>query len=167
MPSKLNIIDDIAKADFLVQLSDNEGYCYSIVEALNLHVPVIVTPIPVFKEIGLDETNSITLNFDLSNIDNVIDRMLNTNFDFTYYPKQDGWDRILIPGASKYQKELKKKFLVKATEQYEKRHMIDSELNEIPKEGRTWVVDKMRCDLLTGDNNDGIQYVTIIKEVDE
>ena len=45
--------------------------------------------------------------------------------------------------------------------------MIDSELNEIPKEGRTWVVDKMRCDLLTGDNNDGIQYVTIIKEVDE
>ena len=83
MPSKLNIIDDIAKADFLVQLSDNEGYCYSIVEALNLHVPVIVTPIPVFKEIGLDETNSITLNFDLSNIDNVIDRMLNTNFDFT------------------------------------------------------------------------------------
>ena len=28
---KLNIINDIAEADYLVQLSDSEGYCYSIV----------------------------------------------------------------------------------------------------------------------------------------
>ena len=87
--SKLNIIDDIAQADFLVQLSDNEGYCYSIVEALNLHVPVVVTPIPVFKEIGLDETNSITLEFDCSNIMQVAKAIAEKQFHFDYKPVED------------------------------------------------------------------------------
>jgi len=86
---KLNIIDDIAQADFLVQLSDNEGYCYSIVEALNLHIPVVVTPIPVFKEIGLNDTNSITLEFDCSNALEVAKTIANKQFHFDYKPAED------------------------------------------------------------------------------
>lgn len=166
-PSKLNIVDDIAKADFLIQLSDNEGYCYSIVEALNLGVPIIATPIPVFKEIGLDDTNSIILNFDASNIDEVIDKMLKTDFNFTYTPKKDCWDKLLIPGKSEYQKELKRKFLVQATDQYKKKNKIDVGLGRKPEPGETWVVDKIRCDLLVGQNEDKIQYVTVVKEVKE
>jgi glycosyltransferase involved in cell wall biosynthesis len=87
--TKLNIVDEIAKADFLIQLSDNEGYCYSIVEALNLGVPVVVTPIPVFKEIGLDDTNSITLDFDCSNVKQVAEAMVAKDFDFKYNPIDD------------------------------------------------------------------------------
>jgi glycosyltransferase involved in cell wall biosynthesis len=87
--TKLNIIDDIAQADFLIQLSDNEGYCYSIVEALNLGIPVVVTPIPVFKEIGLDDTNSITLDFDCSNVAQVAEQIATKEFHFKYTPIED------------------------------------------------------------------------------
>jgi len=89
MKPTLNIMDEIVKADFLVQLSDNEGYCYSVVEALANGIPVIKTPIPVFDEIGLDDTNSITLNFDCSNYKEVIDKIVNTHFNFTYTTKED------------------------------------------------------------------------------
>lgn len=36
MPPRLDIIDYIANADFLVQLSDCEAYCYSVVESLTV-----------------------------------------------------------------------------------------------------------------------------------
>ena len=42
-------------ADYLVQLSDSEAYCYSITEALDMHVPVIATPLEILKELGFRE----------------------------------------------------------------------------------------------------------------
>lgn len=165
LPSKLNIIDDIAKADFLVQLSDNEGYCYSIVEALNLGVPVIATPIPVFKEIGLNENNSITLNFDLSNINEVIDTMLNKNFDFTYQPKNDSWDKLLIPGFSSYQKEIKSRYIVEATSAYKTQGIKDAGLGRIPERGERWEIDGQRYQLLSGENNNHTRYVNLVEVI--
>ena len=163
--SKLNIIDDIAQADFLVQLSDNEGYCYSIVEALNLGVPVVVTPIPVFKEIGLNDTNSITLEFDCSNITQVAKAIAEKKFDFKYHPLEDSWDKLLIPGPSKYQKELKTKYLVKATGEYERLHIKDAELGFKPSPGHTWVMSKKRFDYLNGGNERKIKFVELIKKI--
>ena len=55
MKPTLNIRDYIADCDYLVQLSDSEGFCYSIVEALELGVPVLTTPITVLDEIGYKE----------------------------------------------------------------------------------------------------------------
>lgn len=51
----LNIRDYIHKADYLVQLSDTEGFGYSIVESLLEGTPVIVTDLPVLKEIGVED----------------------------------------------------------------------------------------------------------------
>ena len=145
----LNIIDEIIKADFLVQLSDNEGYCYSVVEALYNKIPVIKTPIPVFDEIGLDDTNSITLKFDCSNCQEVINKILNTNFDFTYIPKEDKWGELLEPGESQYLKAMNQLFTVKATEAYEKYRLVDKELGFIPKPGYTWKIPYKRYLLLS------------------
>ena len=55
MKPTLNIRDYIVDADYLVQLSDSEGFCYSIVEALELGVPVLTTPITVLDEIGFKD----------------------------------------------------------------------------------------------------------------
>jgi len=55
MPPRLDILPFIAMADYLVQLSDKEGFCLSIVEALNLSVPVITTPLDVLPELGFEE----------------------------------------------------------------------------------------------------------------
>lgn len=67
MDPTLDIIKYIKKADYLVQLSSSEGFCYSIVEALSVGTPVIVTPLDVLDEIGVvDGENARVLPYDLS-----------------------------------------------------------------------------------------------------
>lgn len=69
LPETLNIKDYISKCDYLVQLSDSEGFGYSIVEALELGVPVITTPITVLDEIGFqDGKDGYIVPFDMENI---------------------------------------------------------------------------------------------------
>ena len=55
LPETMNVKDYIAKCDYLVQLSDSEGFGYSIVEALEMGIPVITTPIDVLKELKFVE----------------------------------------------------------------------------------------------------------------
>ena len=67
MKPTLDIRRYIAEADYLVQLSDSEGFCYSIVEALDLGVPVITTPITVLDEIGFkDKKHGYVIPFNVS-----------------------------------------------------------------------------------------------------
>lgn len=69
LPETLNIKDYIAKCDYLVQLSDSEGFGYSIVEALEMGVPVITTPIEVLTELGFqDGQDGYIVPFDMENI---------------------------------------------------------------------------------------------------
>ena len=74
MKPTLDIRNYIADSDYLVQLSDSEGFCYSIVEALELGVPVITTPISVLDEIGFKDKKhgyivpfNVSINKDLVN----------------------------------------------------------------------------------------------------
>ena len=48
---RLDISPFIRKADYLVQLSDAEGFGYSMVEALSMGTPVITTPVAVLDEL--------------------------------------------------------------------------------------------------------------------
>lgn len=70
MKATLNIQDYIRDCDYLVQLSDSEGFCYSIIEALEMGVPVITTPLPVLKELGVrDGIDGYFVPFDMNEID--------------------------------------------------------------------------------------------------
>lgn len=70
MSPTLNVSEYVKQADYLVQLSDAEGFCYSIVEALELGVPVITTPLEVLSEIGVVENeNAYILPFEMDNVD--------------------------------------------------------------------------------------------------
>jgi hypothetical protein len=54
-------------ADYLVQLSDSEAYCYSITEAMEQCVAVITTPLEVLEEIGYtDGVDGYTVPFDMN-----------------------------------------------------------------------------------------------------
>lgn len=55
MKPTLNIAEYIKAADYLVQLSDYEAFCYSLVESLEMGTPVITTPISVLPEIGVED----------------------------------------------------------------------------------------------------------------
>lgn len=84
MPPTQNIASYIKAADYLVQLSDVESFCYSIVEALTLNTPVLVTPLDVLPEIGFaDGVNGYILPFDMNDID-IHDIVYNIPA-FTYY----------------------------------------------------------------------------------
>lgn len=111
MEPKLDISNYIASSDYLVQLSDCEAFCYSVVEALMLGVPVIVTNLPVFKEIGLDDSNSFRLSLDMSNVP--IKEIAEKKFNFKYEPPKDNWDKVLASGENTWKEDRKKIIKVK------------------------------------------------------
>lgn len=87
--------DLIRGADYLVQLSRNESYCYSIREALQRQVPVIVSDIPEFNKIVKDGYNGFILNDDFSNLD--VEKIFNSKLKFKPYTEQipDVWYKVL------------------------------------------------------------------------
>lgn len=89
---KMDIIEDVAKSDFLVQLSDCEAFCYSVVESLMVNTPVICTDLPVFKELRVNKGNSITCDLKMNNVD--INR-LKEPFKFSYRPPKSNWNKYL------------------------------------------------------------------------
>ena len=101
MPPRLDVIDFIAKADYLVQLSDTEGYSYSIVEALSVSTPVIVTDIPVAGEQGVE--NGVTgfiLPMDMSEIP--IEAIYKGVKKFKVPPRESHYERVLAKGKADY-----------------------------------------------------------------
>lgn len=153
MKPRLDIINYIANADYLVQLSDNEGYCYSVVEALKVGTPVIVTDCPVFKELGINKTNGFVLDFEMENVP--IKEIYKGLPKFEYEPKKDNWSDLLVKGKSNYQKDLKTKVLVKCVQNY-----FDIELQELKtKNSKPYKVNKVRAEELIGYGD-----IEIIKE---
>ena len=63
-------------ADYLVQLSYNESYCYSVREALQHRVPCIVSDIPELKKVIKDGKNGYIIKDDFTNLD--VDRIFNS-----------------------------------------------------------------------------------------
>lgn len=69
MGERTGIQSFMACSDYVVQLSDNEGYCYSIHEALQIGKPVIATRWPGIEEVVKDGENGYILDMDLGNLD--------------------------------------------------------------------------------------------------
>ena len=95
-----NILAYIKSADYLVQLSDAEGFCYSIVEALEAGTAVITTPVDVLPEIGFqDGINGYMVPFEITDDINVEQIVHNVprNFKYHYDNKKriEQWREIL------------------------------------------------------------------------
>ena len=87
----LDIAPYIAKADYLVQLSDSEAFCYAIVEALELGTPVITTPLPILDELGYkDGEHGYIVPFEIEGAD--VKKIYKTIPTFTY--KYDNAKRV-------------------------------------------------------------------------
>ena len=134
----LDIIDYIADADYLVQLSDSEGYGYSVVEALTVGTPVIVTDLPVFKEIGVNKSNGFMLPLDMSDIPT--EAIYKGLPEFTYKAKADKWGKLLGSEKSTYEAEKKSTVEVRATQDY-----FDMEMGRMVTRGEEYEVPYMRA----------------------
>lgn len=162
MKPQLNIRDYIAKADYTVQLSDTEAYCYTMIESLLLNVPVIVTPWDCLKELNITNEYGFILPFDMTNIP--VNEIYNKKFNFKYNLKPDNWDKILELSKSTYKEELNNIYTVEALSTYQNNKLVDAELGHIPEPGEIWDVSKERFDLLAGENKRGIQFVKLVNK---
>ena len=88
LPPKLDIGRWFEIADYIIQLSDTEACSYTIAEALFRNKPIITTPLPYLKEIGVEDgKNAYIMEFDCSNIDDIVKNITNVpKFKF------DKWD---------------------------------------------------------------------------
>lgn len=92
--SKLDLREEMQKADYVAQLSEHEAFGLSVAESLILGTPVIVTDIPAFKEIGCKHgKNAVICDLAMKNVD--IEMIKNKLPKFTYKPPKSNWDKYL------------------------------------------------------------------------
>ena len=153
MKPRLDIRDYIANSDYLVQLSDTEAWSYSVLESLCLGTPVVVTPIPCFEEMGIENgVNGYILPFDMKDVP--VKDIYNKIPKFEYKAPKDKYDKLLIKEPSKYQAEEKVK--VKCIKNY-----YDVEENRhITTKSEPWTVYKSRAEeLINNPKGALIEYV--------
>lgn len=129
-------------ADYTVLLSDTEGFPYTAYESLMLGTPLIITELPMLPELDVDETNSIVLKFDLSNLD--VDEIYEKagTFKFDYSAKPTKWLQLL-KGKSTYEFKLAK---IVVTKDYfdieEQRKVAVGDIYEVPMHRADYIVNK-------------------------
>ena len=117
MPPRQDMTDIVADADYLVQLSDTEGWSYAIYEALCLGTPVLVTDFPSAHEMGIENGKTgFILPMDMKDLP--LDAIYKGVKKFRYTPKPDKWDELLVPGKGDYEDELSKMVEVRVLTPY-------------------------------------------------
>lgn len=145
-PPRTDVTDFIANADYYVQLSDCEGYCYSVVEALSVGTPVIVTDFPVAHEIGVvNGKNGFILPMDMQNLP--IDGIRNGLKKFKYEPPEDKWGELLEQGAPDFVGEPTAMVRVRCRKYY-----FDLQFNQHMNYGEEWECTRQRAEYLEGLN---------------
>lgn len=140
---RLDIIDYIADSDYLVQLSDSEAYCYSVVESLIVGTPVIVTDCPVYKELGIQSgVHGVILDFDMKNIP--LETILSSEWRFTYKAPDDNWSEYLASDVyHDHHSDSKLLVDIECISSY-----FDLELGKRVERGSQYLVTKVRADYL-------------------
>ena len=139
LPQRLDILDYIANADYLVQLSDTEGYSYSIVEALSVGTPVICTAFPVAEEQGLvNGKTGFILPFDMTDIP--VKEIYKGLKPFKVAPRESHYETVLSPGKAEYTDNVPDELEVRCVKAYR-----DLELGRIITPPETYTVKKERA----------------------
>lgn len=138
----------IEKADYLVQLSDSEGFGYSIVEALRANTPVIVTPIPVLSEIGItDEENAYVVPFDFDDTFDTTKFLRRPVFAYMYENENiiQDWKKVLGNTKPKNEYDPERLVTITATTNYDdlmlKREVKKGESVKVPLKRAYQILD--------------------------
>lgn len=100
----LDIAPYIKSADYLAQLSDHEGFCYSLVEALELGIPALVTDLAVLPELGFkDGVNGYKIPWEITDdfdVEKIYNKQLKGTFEYQYDNAKliDEWCEVLGVG---------------------------------------------------------------------
>ena len=134
MQPRLDILDFVGDADYLVQLSDTEAWSYSVLESLTIGTPVIVTPIPWVKEMGGEcGVNGYILPFDMKEYN--VEEIYKNIPKFKFEAPKDIYNELLIDEPSTYEPSeiVKVRVLRGYTDIELGKHVIKNEEFEITK----------------------------------
>lgn len=146
----------LSKADYGVLLSDSEACSYFINETLYRNIPIICTPLPYLKEIGVEDgKNSYIMKFDCSNVDDIVRKIKNVP-KFKFEQLKDRYREILAPGKSHYEEDKSKKVWVKCIKT---RGYDDIQLGKFIEYNAEYVIKLERAEYLERN-----KVVKIIKE---
>lgn len=144
MKPTLDIINYIANADYLVQLTeeDREGYSYTINESLCLGTPIISTKQIIYEEMGINDEYGFII--DINNIP--ANEIYNKKFNFKYTPPMSKWSEELGESKNTYQEEKNKIYLVKANNTCRNGNIYDTERNVFIKPNEEWEISGARLE---------------------
>lgn len=160
MKPRVDVRPYIAMADWVAQLSnDMETFCYTTNEANGYGVPIITTPLSVYKELPTTDDMRIVLNWDCSNVDEIARLVFEKEVKpFSYSIPKDEWDEILVKGKSTY-KEENMKAKLRCIRAY-----TDIQLNKELPVGYEFVVDRKRADELLANPNNIVELIEYVEE---
>lgn len=142
-----NIRPYVAKADYLVQLSGSEAFSYSLLESLECHTPVIVTPLAQNADMGIvDGVNGYVVPFEVDGFD--VTKILKIpEFEYTHDNEKiiEQWRKILGNTKPKGGYKPKKEVDVIVTREYR-----DMQRDEIMKVGTRFTTKMARAYELYG-----------------
>ena len=156
MKPRYDIWDYIKEADYVVQLSDTEGYSYTINEALQYGTPTLTTAFDSIYESVEDGVSGYILPFELFETgtkeewDKYLDKIVNKiPKDFKYEPKckTDDWLKLLGNADSKY-KAIKKERKDKMKKIRALQNYTDTALNKAVVKGDEYIVDNERAEAI-------------------
>lgn len=145
----LNIIPYIQMADMLVQLSDCEAFCYSIVEAWSVGTFVISTPLDVLPEIGgIEGENMYTVPFDIPDDYDTRKFLKLPKFKFKFDNAESisRWRKLLgdtIPTGSYIpDKDVSIEILQRYYDTYLGRNVTPGEVVQVPRERADGMIER-------------------------
>lgn len=167
MQPRIDVRPYIAMADWVAQLSnDMETYCYTTNEANGYGIPIITTPLSVYKELPVTDNERLVLDWDCSNVDEIARLIFEKEIKpFKYTPPKDDWDKILADVKSSYKEERKMNVKVRCIRDY-----YDLELNKLVQakpedENYERIISRERADVL--EDLDLIKVLEIVKPIKE
>lgn len=121
---------EINKADYLVQLSDTEGFAYSVYEAMQVKTPCIITPFASGKEQIKHGINGYIVPFEMDNIpfDSILKRDLKVP-EFEELGKEENWTEFFDSCLEWYKENVMAVKIIAVVQKYK----ID-EIVDLPKE---------------------------------
>jgi len=156
MKPRYDLWDYIKEADYVVQLSDTEGYSYTINESLQYGTPTLTTAFDSIYESVEDGISGYILPFELFETgtkeewDKYLDKIVNhIPKDFEYIPKckTEDWLELLGNADSKY-KEIKEERKSKMKKIKALQNYTDTVLKKEIKEGDEYIVDNERAEAI-------------------
>lgn len=135
---------EINKADYLVQLSDTEGFAYSVYEAMQVKTPCIITPFASGKEQITHGINGYIVPFEMDNIpfEDIFRRDLKVP-EFEELGKEEHWDSFFESSMQWYNENMVTVRITSVVQVYKVGEIVD-----LPKERAYSAIERGLAELI-------------------